>query len=89
MGESIEAPLVPVLLVAVAGAIAGYLARERPAFRGGLTGVAMIVALALTEPFRPAAESIPADLAATLILDVVILATGVAAGWAGGRLRRR
>lgn len=48
----------------------------------------MIVALALTEPFRPAAASVGDDLARTVIVDVVILATGVAAGWAGGRLRR-
>jgi hypothetical protein len=48
----------------------------------------MIVALALTEPFRPPAANVGDDLARTVILDVVILVTGVAAGWAGGRFRR-
>lgn len=88
MGEIIEAAAIAIPLTAAVALIAGYLTPARPAFRGGLTGVAMIVALAVTEPFRPAAESVPADLAATVLLDVLILATGVAAGWLGGRLRR-
>lgn len=68
--------------------VAGYLAPARPAYRGGLVGVAMIVALALTEPFRPPAGNVGTDLALTVLLDVVLLVTGVAAGWVGGRLRR-
>lgn len=75
------------LITAVAALVAGRFAPARPAYRGGLVGVAMILAMALTEPFRPAATSVASDLAATILFDVVVLGVGIGAGWLGGRLR--
>lgn len=80
-------PAVPVGIAAGA-AVAGRLARQRSGFHGGLVAVLWIAAEALSEPFRPAPADVVADLAQTILLDVVRLALGVAFGWLGGRLRR-
>ena len=93
IGSQGTAPAVSVP-VAVAGgiaagsAVAGRLAKARPAFHGGLVAVVWIAAEALSEPLRPAAGDVVVDLAATTVSDVLRLAIGVLAGWTGGRARR-
>ncbi len=77
------------LLIAVAagGATAGAVARANGAFHGALVGVLWIAAEALLEPFRPAAADVAADLARTVLSDVLLLAAGAAFGLLGARLR--
>ena len=74
--------------IAAGSAVAGFLARARGAFHGGLVAVAWIAAEALAEPFRPAAGDVIGDFGATIAADLLGLAVGVVFGWLGGRLRR-
>lgn len=74
--------------IAAGAALAGRLATTRSAFHGGLVAVLWIAAEALAEPFRPAHPDVAADLARTLLSDVLNLGLGVAFGWLGGRARR-
>ena len=67
--------------------VAGRLARAAGAFHGGLVAAFWIVAEALSDPFFTAPPDLVGDTAVTLVIDVALLAIGVAAGWAGGRLR--
>jgi hypothetical protein len=82
-------PLPPVAVgIAAGAAVAGWLATARGGFHGGLVAALWIGAEALAEPFRPAPADVVADLANTILLDLVWLTLGVAFGWIGGRLRR-
>jgi hypothetical protein len=84
-------PLPPVAVGIAAGALAaGRLATARSAFHGSLVAVLWIAAEALADPFvgRPLPVDVAADLARTILLDVLWLALGVGCGWLGGRLRR-
>ena len=74
--------------IAAGSAVAGRLARARGGFHGGLVAVVWIAAEALAEPFRPAAGDVVADLAGTVVVDVLRLAVGVLFGWLGGLARR-
>jgi hypothetical protein len=82
-------PFPPVAVgIAAGAAVAGRLATARGGFHGGLVAVLWIGAEALADPFRPAPANVATDLANTILLDVAWLTLGIAAGWAGGRLRR-
>ncbi|MBI2983466.1 MAG: hypothetical protein HYY42_04720 [Chloroflexi bacterium] len=87
---SMASQMLPAVAVGIAAgaAVAGRLARERSGFHGGLVAVLWIGAEALSEPFRPAPADVVADLAQTILLDVVRLALGVLFGWLGGLARR-
>src|SRR6266508_4364240 len=67
--------------IAVGAAVAGRLAGVRSAFHGGLVAVLWVGAEALAEPLRPAAADVAADLAQTVVADVIRLALGVLFGW--------
>lgn len=87
---SVASQTLPVVAVGVAAgaAVAGRLAPSRSAFHGGLVAALWIGAEALSEPFRPAPADVAADLAQTILLDVLRLTLGVAFGWLGGLARR-
>ena len=74
--------------IAPGAAVAGWLARARGAFHGGLVAVLWIAAEALSEPLRPAAADVVSDTALAIVGDVVRIAAGVVFGWIGGRARR-
>lgn len=74
--------------VAAGATVSGRLAPAAGAYHGALVAVLWIAAEAFSEPFRPSAGDVVADLAATLLWDAARVATGLVFGWLGARLPR-
>jgi hypothetical protein len=76
-----------VVAVGAGAAVAGRLAPSAGGLHGGLVAAFWIVAEALSDPFFAAPPDVVGDAAATVLIDVIRLAVGIAAGWLGARAR--
>ena len=79
--------LAELVAIAAGGAVAGRLAPRRGGFHGGLVAVLWIAAEALSDPLFAAPPDVVGDAAITVLMDIVRLTVGVAAGWTAARLR--